>query len=453
MKVSINDNCKINLYNPNFQRVDYMREIKRIPGVTCACCGGKVIMEEAVKKAYTTVSKPLINIIKNGWMDKWQEFPMIWKTLNVFAQVNPKESLDKMLKRDEEFVLLKKAIVKDVTGDPNKTTRDPEEKNKILDIFATVVNDSRSELKTAKTVISRFSVFKPYLDEMRGEVFELLEIYSKKFPRKSLKEIINEPNINKTHGLKNSLQRNLVSLKREHYIDEIETLIGKTNPQALKDLEEEKTNILNIINRIKDNRIKEYKLKELYTKILSSNNCLNLQDKVNELIDKIPLEYGSADYYFVSCAYKNSNDFEIINNIIAPYISSYDHIIARASGGKDEIGNGLTFHTKCNRNRGKMHYNEFSMYYPEMIKYTKKQIDYISGVLLKGKASDYLRYWPLKVSKNLIEYTDGKFAPDVTEYCKKRLKQIEKKLKGKTPEPGSDEARQINVFTKYLKEH
>ena len=81
---------------------------------------------------------------------------------------------------------------------------------------------------------------------------------------------------------------------------------------------------------------------------------------------------------------------------------------------------------------------------------TIKQINYISDKLLKGKAHDYLRYWPLKVSKTLEEYTQGELAPDVTEYCKKRLKQIKRRLKGAEPKPCSDEARQISVLTKYL---
>ena len=53
-------------------------------------------------------------------------------------------------------------------------------------------------------------------------------------------------------------------------------------------------------------------------------------------------------------------------------------------------------------------------------------------------------------SRTLAEYIEGKIAPDVTEYCRKKLKQIERKLKGKPPMPNSDEAKQLSVFTRFL---
>lgn len=450
MNLTVNSNYTANTYKPTFKRVDIMKEVKRIPGVPCACCGKEVIMEEAVKKVYSAVTKPLATMIKKGFMDRWKVFPMLWEALNVFAQVNPKESLDKMLKKDEEFVLLKKAIVKDVTGDPNQTTTNKEDKKKIIDIYTSVINDSRSELKTAKTVISKFGIFKTFLEGSRSESFELFEIYSKKHPRKTLKDIVNDPAINKTHGLKNTLQKSIINLKREHYLGEIEDLIVKVSRSAKDELEESKENVTNLLLRERDNNIKLYKIKDIYKKILTKNNCTELEEKVNQTIEKIPLTYSSADLYFVSCVHHNYNDFEIINNIIGPYISSYEHIIPRSANGEDAIGNGLTLHTKCNKHRGKIPYKELLEYHPEMIENTKKQIDYISNALLTGKAHDYLRYWPLKVTKTLNKYTDGKISHDVSEYCQKRLKQLQRKLKGKPPEPNTDESRQISVFTRYL---
>lgn len=451
MNLTINTNTKTNLYKPTFGRVDITKEIKRIPGVPCACCGKEVIMEELVKKAYINISKPLSQMIKKGYMEKWKSYPMLWEALNVYARINPKESLDKMLVRDEEFVLLKKAIVKDVTGDANQTTlNNSEDKKKILDIFNSVIGDSRGELKTAKTVLNKFSVFKPFLEDSHLETFELLEIYAKKHPRKTLREIVNEPSINKTHGLKNSLQKNIINLKTEYYLDEIEELINKANPIAKDELEKTKERVLNTLKHEKDRNAKVYRIKNTYYKILEKYNCENLKNNIDQYIDKIPLSYSSADLYFVTCVYKNFTDFEIINNIIQPYVSSYEHIIPKSSNGEDSIRNGLVFHTKCNKNRGKTPYTELMEYHPDMKENTIKQINYISDKLLKGKAHDYLRYWPLKVSKTLNEYTQGELAPDVTEYCKKRLKQIKRKLKGTEPKPNSDEARQINVLTKYL---
>lgn len=450
MNLTINANTKINPYKPTFGRVDVVREIKRIPGVTCACCGKEVIMEDAVKKAFIAVTKPLSDIINKGFMDKWKEYPMTWEALNVFAKVNPKESLDKMLVRNEEFVLFKKAIVKDVTGNPNKTTTNVEDKKKILDIFNSVINDSRRELKSAKTVLNRFSVFKPYLEAPNYETFELLEIYASKNPRKTLKKIVNNESINKTHGLKNTIQKSLINMKREYYLQQLENLISKANPNAKANIYTANDVATNILKHEKDSDAKLYKIKMLYKNLLEEQRTSELEAKIDEIIEKIPLTYSSPDLYFVTCVYKDYSDFEIINNLIQPFVSSYEHIIPKASQGEDVIGNGLVFHTKCNKGRGKIPYLEMINYHPDLGENTKKQIDFISDKLLKRKIDDYLRYWPLKVSKTLNEYTEGKISPDVTEYCQKRLKQISRKLAGKPPKPNSDESRQIAVFTKYL---
>lgn len=438
---------------PYFGRADRLKEIKRVPGITCALCGKKVIMEEAYEKAFQLTTKSLQNNLKKGCLDRWKEKSLIWEILNVYAKLHPKDSLDKIVQRDEEFLILKRAVVKDVLDRTHTDGADEASRKEILDLYRRIIQDSRGELRSANVVLRRFAKFKEYLQGIKLNVFKQLEIYAQQNPRKRLEEIINMPEVAEYHGRRQKLNKKQINMERNFHFNNIESMVKKANPDALEDISKAKEEALKLFYSEFDKEAKIYKIKKIYSEILEKYGCQKLQKKVFKEIEQLPTTYVSLDGFFSNAQAKKYNDFSIINSIIGPFLSSYEHIIARSKGGPDALENGVVLHSVCNRGRGNEPYIEVLEYHPELNKNSKKQIRLMSNRLLKGTVSDDLRYWPLKVSDTLRKVTNNKVNPDVTEYCRKRLKAIVDKLHSDDILELADANRQRDKFSKYLAEH
>ncbi len=438
----------------SFGHTDRLKDIKRVPGVTCAICGKKVIMEDAVEKAYQAVTKPLAIILKKGYMDKWKEKPLIWEILNVYARIHPKKSLDKIVQRDEEFMILKKAVVKDVTDRNHTEGKDNESRKEILNIYNSIIQDSRKELRSASIVLDHFSKFKKYLFGNKVNVFEQLEIYAQNNPRKRLVELINTPECVEYHAKRQSGHKKQINMMREFHFNNIEAILKKVDSSAIVDAKIAKESVLNLFYTERDDAIKIYKAKKIYENIIEKYNCQRLKNKIFKELEQIPTTHFSMDSFFLSAQAKKYNDFAIINSIIAPFLSSFDHLIARSIGGKDSISNGTVLHQECNKNKANATCLEVLEYHPEYDKNSKKQIKYISRCLLKGGIlSDDFRYWPLKIADTFRACTNKKINPNVNDYCHARLKAIVDKLHSDDILVLADANRQSKKFNKYLAEH
>ena len=203
--------------NTNFQ--SNYKKIKAVKNVTCACCDGKMIDGLQLNKAYASTAKPLLTMIKKGYMDKWADKMLIWNTLLKYAQQFPKASYDKIFSTPEIFGEIKKAIkltLREEEVDPKHI------EIKALETQAKLIMSSRAEMGSAKSVLKRFSVFRECLKEDEKETFDLLEYYSSIYPKSSLNEIVNKPEILQFHKdlhikqkEKNRRLRNLILNKIE----------------------------------------------------------------------------------------------------------------------------------------------------------------------------------------------------------------------------------------------
>ena len=437
--------------SPNFGSYEKIKDIKRIPGTKCALCGKDMIMENAVGKAYTAITKPLSTILKKGYMDKWKEKPLIWEILNVYAQLHPKESLDKIVERDEEYMILKRAVVKDVCQKTGTDGNDDPTRKQILDLYNSIMKDSRRELRCASVIMKRFSSFKSFLSGIKLKAFEQLQIYSSEFPHKRLSEIVNMPDIKYMHSKKHSIDKTLIDKKREYHFSNIEKMVKKTNPKALTEIKTAKEKTLQIFRYEKDQEAKIYKAKKIYQEILEKYNCRDLIPKVFKEIEELPSSYSTVDGFFKAANNHNYSDFNIIDSIIAPFVASYEHIVSRYEGGKSRLGNGLALHTMCNKKIGSDPYSEVLKYHPELEENSKAQIDQLSNIILKNNKWNHLRFWPLKASKTLMMHSDGQITPDITEYCEKKIKKLKKALKTAESEKEIINInREINILSKWL---
>ena len=75
----------------------------------------------------------------------------------------------------------------------------------------------------------------------------------------------------------------------------------------------------------------------------------------------------------------------------------------------------------------------------------QKQILQIADLILQGRIAGDNKDWPIRIANTLYENSDGKINPDITSYCKKAYKKIQKQIKQRTKE--------INTIQKQINEN
>ncbi len=422
--------ARLNATQTSFQGAQKYKAIRHLPNMTCACCGEKVINGDAMQRAYASVTKPLSSIIKKGFFKVWEKHTGVWAVLMDLSQKFPKKSLDKIVLEDaDSFMALKQAVAENVIAmDTEKGIDNPYGQSiKINDLYYDILKRSRANLMGASTVMKRFSAFKHCLKGTRLETFEQLQIYAKKYPRKTLSEIIRMDEIYKFHCAKDVLQRAQTREKMDYHFSNILDLIKKSAPEAVEFFAEVKEKAVDIIASEKDSAAKIPLIKSLYSEALQEKGCEKLKEKVFSEVEKLPTTFITTDSFLVYAVNHDYTDSAIVASLLRPSQSSFEHIIPRSAKGKDSPNNGLVMCVECNSSRSSREYKEFLQYHPKMPYNTQKQIDYISRLILEDRIDgDDMRLWPIRVAKTLREYTGGLIDIDLRQYSKKALKKSQK---------------------------
>lgn len=401
-------------------------EIRNIPNVPCASCGKKVLIPETLRKILSSISRPLSSMLKLGSFSNWENNSAIMELLKKLAEANPKKSFHSIVEEEENYKQVQE-ILQPIAK--KKAKKQPEETNRYkLNLFKDLLNNSESTLRSSGVVMKKLAQLKSYIDGTPLEVFEQLEIYSRKYPRKTLTEIINMDEIARFHRMKNLLQRAETREKIDFHFENIQQIINKVIPHPQEYYNELKENALEIFATEKDPIIRIAKIKAFYMEFLRKNQCEQLANKINKEIDQMPITYTTKDSFFVFAHDHNFDDRQIISSIFSPIISTFEHVVPKSQKGANKMKNGLVMHQRCNCDRSNMSYRKFFRYHPEMPKNIQKQINFITRLILKGKLDGAFRFWPMTISKTLFDYTDGAVNLDITKYCEKGLEQTTERI-------------------------
>lgn len=406
------------------------KAIRNIPNVPCACCGQRTILNGSIKSAYKSLAKPLSLMLAKGVLRSWEKVPFIWNLLNTWAIENPKSSLDRMVYDDpEKFGILRGAVEDNVKSNPANANLDENEISRTTSrLFDDIYSRSRAELRGSAAVMKRLRAFKDCLKATKREIFEQFEIYSRKYPRKTLSEIINMEEIYKFHAAKDILQRAETREKLDYHFDNIAKILKKSKAFSDDEIAELKESSIRFIANMRDEDARIPAIKDLYKKALESHNQEKLKFKIFDELKQIPTTFITKDSFLAYAHNHHYTDSNIIDSLLTPSISSFEHIIPRSQDGENKTTNGIVLCTECNTRRKTRPYTEFIQYHPRMPYNTQKQIDFVSQLILKGKIDGPLRFWPIKVAQTLTEYTGGAIAPDVTEYALKELHKSQERI-------------------------
>ncbi len=428
--LSPNTNCKQKkIYSPNFKNRDYFLKIKELPDMTCGCCGKKVLRSDIFVNSINSLSKPLSYILSRGKLDYVQKaFPEAWKTLLKFSSRYPDLTLDKIIENQENYVKLKVNIA-DELDIPSLEENSKDRINLDRYIgkrFFDLSSKSRCMMKDSSTVIEQLLPLKSYLHDAKKEAFELLEQYSKIYPQKTLREIIET--VHPYHEKRNlEFKQNKITEINQQFSN-IGNIIKEKAPKlskVIKSLEEKSWNIL---KTEQDPSCRKYKIKELYKEKLKNFGYKNVIPEVLQEIEKIPVSLVNADTFFAYAYHKNFSDGEILEAIFNPIIASEEHIVMVSDSGKDLIGNKTVLCKECNGLR-KEPYSTFVKYHPETAENYQKQIDTITKNLIDGSLSENYRFYPYTVTQALKKDSNEKIDLDLIFYSQEMLTQSEEKLK------------------------
>ena len=419
---------------PSFKSLQNCKAIKMIPNITCACCGQKVINPESADKAWAAVTKPISSVLKKGDFNQWKDFPKIMAVLKSFSERFAGASLDRIIATSDNYLELRDAVFSDVTELGIKDSREPDPHMIAKKQIYYLQNASRNSLRSSSVVMERFEIFKDKLHGCKKEIFEQFQIYAKKYPRKSLSEIINMDDIYKFHAMKNILQRAESREKLDYHFSNIKEMILQKRPELSEKTDELKEQALEIYAHGNDTQMHLAKMKKLYEEVLKENGIENLKWKVFDELEKIPKTFTTVDSFMVYAKKHNFSDGAIISSLITPSMSSYEHIIPKSAEGEDKYSNGLVLCRECNQNRASIPYSEYIDYHPEMAFNTQKQINMISEFILAGKLPPEFDFYPVKTAKTLYYHSGGKICINVEPYCIKALEKSIKKLNEKSEE-------------------
>ena len=424
----------INQYNnnakkPMFKAVDHFLPVKQIPDLVCACCGKKVLNADKFSKITARIAKDLKFNLDNGALDYVKRiYPEAWDYLLILAEKYPKKTLEEILEKDNGTYKQLKQKVSLYFELPNKKSRSYEKisnDRKISSAFFEIIGHSRTFMKSSSEVMKKLMPLKSYLYGLRKEVFEQYEIYARKYPEKTLQEIINMPEISSFHEMKNIMQRASTREKSDYHFENIVNLVQKKNPKAVDYFRELKEKAMEIFENESDIQAREYYLKEIYLNALEEYNCLSLKNKVLNEINNIPLTYLTVDSYFSYAKYHNYTDGKILASLFQPVLTSEEHLYAISDGGSDKTSNKIVMHRSCNLMRANKPYTEVLKYRPDMAKHVTKQIQTVIDNLLKGKLPIFLDFYPINIVQNLKNISNGLINIDLTKYCEANLSKFE----------------------------
>jgi hypothetical protein len=214
-------------------------------------------------------------------------------------------------------VELKQSVVKtlETMPVPHFTPERIELERNIGKVFFDTIDSARSYMKSSSVVMKQLAPLKGFLSDIQKEVFEQFDIYSRKYPRKSLSEIVNLPEIQKFHSAKNLLQRIEAREKLDYHFENIKNLVKKKNPKAVEHFDALKEQILEMYEDEKDEKARVYNAKGMYKTAWKEYDCSSIEQEVLEEFDKIPKTFMTKDSFFSFAFNHEYTDFQIVKSL------------------------------------------------------------------------------------------------------------------------------------------
>ncbi len=391
--------------------------LKNIEGNICACCGNKMISYTEVSEMWANITRPISEMIKHKNFNIIKEnYPQIFQTLLDFAGAFPDQSIDRILLDDINHSVFMDSVEDSFSNDKEYCYSSAINRIKAMKTRTmTVLKFSENTLKNSAEVTEYLQNLKEYFHGYRIDILNDLYAHSKKYPTKTLSEIIKIPEIAERYIEGTYVNVTKLAKIRDLHWEKAENLILSKKPKLEKEIKKIRTQICKLYRTEYDRQRLLYKIQELYKNLIDEYNLKEIAQDVHAELSCLPTLWYDKNS-FLSYARRYYNDGAIVNYLIKPYMESEEHIIPISDGGYNQLNNKITICRSCNMDRGTYPYEEFLKYHPEMIQNTEKQINLIAQKVIDGSLTSDLKDYPFKVSKTLADYTQGLINPDLSWY-------------------------------------
>lgn len=421
---------------PTFKAVDYFHPIKNSPKMICGCCGKKTLSIIRYMKTITSIALPLQVQLEKGALDYLEKsFPKAWETIKRFSENNPTKTLDEILHYknigiNDKYVELRNAVAQDIEQNKEDIGVDDVKQYRHVDKIFFDLNDfGRTYMKQSSIVIDRLMPLAQYLSGAQREVFDQFMIYSKKYPKKTLSEIVREPEVEQFHKEQYFIYKAEKNKQLEQHFQNILMIVEENNPTLVSIFQGLQEQAIKMLRSVRDISKRKYLLEKMYKEALDKY-CSNIkkEDVIRE-INQLPESFVSKDNFFMVAADNKYTDIEIVNSMFGNILASEKYIIPLEQGGSDKIGNKIVMCRSCNTRTKTIPYREVIKYRAKMPENMQKQMDIITGEILDGSFNARLRAYPIYVAEYLNTASKGAIKLDIIDYCEEIIDRSKRKIK------------------------
>lgn len=405
---------------PSFKKLDSFANIKQIEGITCACCGEKVLSASKYAEIITKLSKPLHTTMRKGNLNFVKAlFPESWKLLIQFTYKYPNKSLDEIMESRVDYDLLKKTIVRklDKPGIEPQSPQGLELERKITKTFFNILTSGRSNMKESSLVMETVAPLKSLLKGKQLEMFELFENYSKIYPDKTLSEIVKE--VYKIHEPRGSkFKEDSLNLIEEQF-NAIKKFANNSDVEIIDEINRAQDEIMGLYYKDVDGiQFKGQEIRKIFNKILKKNKCAYLFHDINKHVKNLPITIENIDTFIIDAHDHNYSDAKILLAMFRSVFSSEEKILSLDDKGTNKIGNKIVMCNHCVKLRRNNIFDAFVKLHPEMIENAQKQMNIIVNEILAKNLDGNFRFYPLIIARRLREATVGAIDLNIIDYCK-----------------------------------
>ena len=441
---------------PSFQKLDKFTAIKQIEGLTCACCGEKVLSANKYAETITSLSKSLHIAMRKGNLNFVKNlFPESWLLLRNFTYKYPNKSLDEIMESSVDYTTLKKSIANKLDNPALKpqTPQRLELDREISRTFFNILSQGRSYMKESAIVMETIKPLKPLLKGKNLEIYEMFEKYSKLYPEKTLSEIVID--VHDDHEIKaNKFRDDNLSFIYEKF-DAIKNVANNSGAEITKELENAQDEIISIYEKDDDGiQFRNQEIRRIYNRILKKNKCHYLFYDIMKHIKELPPTLQNVDTFIVNAYDYKYTDAKILLSIFRSNFSSEEKIQSLEENGLNKIGNKIVMCNHCVKIRNNNPFHQFVKEYPEMIKNTQKQMNIIANEILAKNLDGNFRFYPLIIAHKFKELSNNMINLDLIAYCQEILKDSKSRileLNGEVERYKNSRNENFNSIKKYPK--
>lgn len=391
----------------------FIRDMKELKNLHCACCDIRMqttssYLDFLNKKLYypAVIALPKIKtelLINESNMTKSER--EAYNFLKAQAASHKDMSIEGLLKQNDVKVARSRLS--------KQTNKDVDKINGYTKLLS----------KSSKYLVDEMIKLNPELHKSDREVFEVLKRYSQKYPDLNFQDILNLPEVQKTHLNKlrgkqfdvlTSIQ-NMIKLMSPELQDTFFSKVKKSKKIFLyEDIEtqQKRGRVINLFDSAKKMFEPDYVYDSSY---MFKTTDVNIYKMIMGLLDRLPQSVDDSDAFIVKYAQRSTN--EIVEVMLSRSRNTFEHVKPRHrenDPGLNLKSNSISLCGYCNGKRQRIPYDVFIQFeHPEMIRNTQTQVDQVIAAINRGELAGY-DTWPAEIKENLKIESKGLLDIDIS---------------------------------------